>query len=249
LPVLVAPLLQLFAESGARATFFTVGDVARDHPELVRRVAAEGHEIACHGDRHIPLTQLGPPGFASDLARNIDSVRALGLDSPRGFRAPLLSLGPDQAWCHALMREAGIEYSSSVLPARTPLHGWPDFGTSARNCSGVLEIPVTVERLGPFRIPCFSGVYFRVLPAWLTNRLMRQAVLSGAVSGYLHPYDFDSRQRWTWHAQLHGRPLLNHFLFVRRSSMLGRLRRLLNQGWTTRTFGEHFDALRANPAN
>lgn len=244
LPELVEPLLRVMAEADVRATFFAVGEVARRHPDVVRRIAGEGHEIACHGDKHLPLTELSREGFGRDLRANIDAVCALGVDAPIGFRAPLLSLGPEQAWAYAEMRAAGITYSSSVLPARTPLHGWPEFGASPRECEGVLEIPVTVTTWGRWRVPCFCGTYFRVLPDFLTRRMMRRAASESGVGGYLHPYDFDVRQAWTWHAQLQGRLLLNHLLFVRRGSMMRRFRALLDSGWTAQTYREHAAALR-----
>src|SRR5262245_15800799 len=45
-------LLELMREHGARATFFVLGEVAKRHPALVQRIAAERHEIGCHSDRH-----------------------------------------------------------------------------------------------------------------------------------------------------------------------------------------------------
>jgi peptidoglycan/xylan/chitin deacetylase (PgdA/CDA1 family) len=60
-------LLSLLDELGARATFFVLGMAARAHPELVERVAQRGHEIACHGDAHLPVHTQTPAEFAADL--------------------------------------------------------------------------------------------------------------------------------------------------------------------------------------
>lgn len=245
LPELIEPLLDLFRERGACATFFTVGDVARSHPDLVRRIAGLGHEIAAHGDRHIPLTRMDAASFSADLRGNVEAIRALGLPAPRGFRAPLLSLGAEQSWAHRVLRDAGFTYSSSVLPAKNPLHGWPDFGADARLCEGVWEIPVSVARLGMMRVPCFSGTYFRVMPDLVSRSLVRSAAERAPVAGYFHPYDFDHRQPWTWHAELTGRRFLNHLLFVRRRSLLPRLRRLLEDDWKLQTYGTFVEQLAA----
>ena len=43
------PLLDLLREGGVKATFFIVGRVAQRHPRLIEAIAAEGHELACHG--------------------------------------------------------------------------------------------------------------------------------------------------------------------------------------------------------
>src|SRR5207237_2074136 len=59
-------LLELLDELGARATFFVLGMAARTHPELLRTIAAAGHEIGCHGDAHIPVHTQTPHAFGAD---------------------------------------------------------------------------------------------------------------------------------------------------------------------------------------
>src|SRR5258707_12103015 len=60
-------LLALLREGRARATFFVLGEVAAAHPAVVRRIAAEGHEIGCHGDRHDSVDGMNPQAFRSDI--------------------------------------------------------------------------------------------------------------------------------------------------------------------------------------
>jgi len=85
-------LLEVLSEAGARATFFFLGIVAREHPGLVRRVAAGGHEIACHGWSHRLLYELP----AEEIKREILQARLLLEDISgmpvRGFRAPSWSV-------------------------------------------------------------------------------------------------------------------------------------------------------------
>src|SRR6187402_1134706 len=63
----VALLLDLLAHAGARATFFVLGDVARRQPEVVRRIAADGHEIASHGDTHRKVPTQRRDEFTTDV--------------------------------------------------------------------------------------------------------------------------------------------------------------------------------------
>ena len=51
-------VLDALAAAGARATFFVLADRAAAHPELIRRIAADGHEIGLHGEDHTRLTTL-----------------------------------------------------------------------------------------------------------------------------------------------------------------------------------------------
>ena len=60
-------LLDLFAAAGVRGTFFVVGWVARQHPQVVRKIAAAGHEIASHSYWHEVVARHTPASLAEDL--------------------------------------------------------------------------------------------------------------------------------------------------------------------------------------
>ncbi len=90
----VGRLLALLAEHGTHATFFVLGWVADRHPELVREIAAAGHEVGSHGYAHQLVDRQGPEEFAADLARSLAAIgRALGQPGALlGYRAPGFSL-------------------------------------------------------------------------------------------------------------------------------------------------------------
>jgi len=62
-------LLNLFAESDTRATFFTLGWIAQRYPNLVRRIVDTGHELASHGYAHLRATEQSPADFLDDVTR------------------------------------------------------------------------------------------------------------------------------------------------------------------------------------
>ncbi|QFZ77758.1 polysaccharide deacetylase family protein [Streptomyces fagopyri] len=80
--------LRLLAEREVRATFFLLGDEARRCPDLVREIAAAGHEIGVHGWLHRPLLLRGPRVTYDDLARARDTVAAVTGRPPTLFRPP-----------------------------------------------------------------------------------------------------------------------------------------------------------------
>ncbi|CAB4347253.1 unannotated protein [freshwater metagenome] len=82
-------VLDLLAAGGAKATFFLVGEQARAYPELAERIAAEGHEIAVHGDRHRVMLRLAPAMIAADLDRAQETIGELTGQRPRFHRPPL----------------------------------------------------------------------------------------------------------------------------------------------------------------
>src|SRR5205814_587263 len=62
-------VLGLLEEAGVRGTFFVLAWNAERHPDVVRRIAAGGHEIACHGYGHRLVYELTPAAFREDVAR------------------------------------------------------------------------------------------------------------------------------------------------------------------------------------
>ncbi|HYI41350.1 MAG TPA: polysaccharide deacetylase family protein [Allosphingosinicella sp.] len=237
-PALVDTYLDFLARHRAKGTFFVVGEMARRHPEMVGRLVAQGHEIGCHSDRHVPLDRLGQAAFGDDLRRNLDALRAAGADSIHGYRAPCFSITAETGWAYEKLAELGFAYSSSVLPARSPLYGNPAFGTGPRLIEGVVELPVT---LLPFRIlPVpIGGLYFRVLPRPLLRRaLARRRALGDAVASYHHPYDIDTEQKFT-HAGFRRWGAFDLLMRANRGAVLPRLEMARSLGFAFAPYGPH----------
>lgn len=217
--------LDTFAAWGVKATFFVVGEVARRYPKLIADIAAAGHEIACHGNKHMQLDKLSPQSFRDDLRENILALQDAGGKAVSGFRAPTFSLTAKTAWAHDVLAELGFTYSSSVLPARNPLYGWPEFGREAREMrKGFWELPITLQDIPGLATPVAGGVYFRVLPFLLTKRAVSRTIRAGQpVLTYFHPYDIDVRQERFMHPDLGGKRHLNMLMYIGRGKLLSRL--------------------------
>jgi len=241
LPELTERLLDFLRRAGMRCTFFVVGEIAERFPEAVRAIAAEGHELACHTHMHRPLNEFTPVSLREDLLRNLDAVRACATGPVTGFRAPILSLTQQTSWAHGVLAELGFKYSSSVLPARNPLYGWPEFGAAPRLVNGVMEAPVTLSRVGPLLAPVGAGTYFRCLPMPLVRRAFHQkARLGEVVVGYFHPYDIDFAQERVMSRGVNGSRLMNSLLYVNRRRTLERLESLLADGFKIMAYSDFF---------
>jgi len=87
-PVHTPAVLDLLASHGIKATFFLIGEKVQQHPELVRRMAAEGHAIGGHTWSHQEIVSLPQAELASQLTRCRDAIReASGVDTVL-FRPP-----------------------------------------------------------------------------------------------------------------------------------------------------------------
>lgn len=213
-------VLDLFAERGIRSTFFTLGWVAERNRSLIRRIVAEGHELASHGYAHDRVTGLDRTSFGVDLARTRAILEDIGGVAVKGYRAPSFSIGARNAWALEVLAEQGYAYSSSIYPIRHDHYGWvgaPRLAHRPVAGSDLVEIPVsTIELLGR-RIACGGGGYFRLLPymafAWALGRLNRRDGAPGIF--YFHPWEIDPDQ-----PRINGAPLLSRF---RHYTNLGRM--------------------------
>jgi polysaccharide deacetylase family protein (PEP-CTERM system associated) len=214
-----------FAEArGIRTTVFVVGELARSHPELIRRVGEGGHELALHGLRHVTLAEVGPGRLAVELREGRALLEDLTGAEVRGFRAPIFSLTPATRWAVEEIGEAGFGYSSSVLPATNPLHGWPGAPRSpCRWPNGLVELPCPVLGIGRLAVPALGGIYLRYVPRAIAARFVRR--FQGVAWSYTHPYDIDVDE--PFFVMPHAGWLTSRIVHTRRAATLPRLSVLL----------------------
>ena len=220
-------LLDLLAERGARATFFILGPLVSNHSAVLRRIAAEGHELGCHGWTHDLVYNMTPSRFAEDIRQARDAVSDLTGQSVAGFRAPYFSITRNSLWALEVLAQLGFKYDSSIFPVRNWRYGIEDFSRDPvlfNTPSGPLwEFPISVmERYGQ-TIPVSGGAYFRLYPYSLTRANFRALERAGrSAVFYLHPWELDPdhpqvsfawRPRFTHYANLQScRPKLVRLL-------------------------------------
>lgn len=228
-PAVTVRVLDRMAELGVRGTVFVVGELADAHPDLVRRAAADGHEIGLHAHRHVGLDKMGGAGaFRRDTAAAKARLEDLVGAAVAGFRAPIMSLVPDTAWAVDVLGELGFTYSSSILPAANPLFGFPGAPeVPFRWPNGLVELPAPLTGVGSARLPFLGGTYLRVLPWPVVVTARRLGDLGPVPWTYCHPYDFDPGERFWWVPDA-GR--MAPLLWVGRRRMETKIRRLLATG-------------------
>jgi peptidoglycan/xylan/chitin deacetylase (PgdA/CDA1 family) len=99
-------VLDVLARTGVRATFFVLAENARRHPEILRRLAAEGHTVAIHGDRHHKLHRASVEKVEAEVSRAIAGLRALGVEPAPLYRTPH---GVKNAAVFAVCRKLGLQ--------------------------------------------------------------------------------------------------------------------------------------------
>lgn len=219
-------VIDLFAETGAKATFFTLGWVAERCPRLIQRIVAAGHEIASHGVDHRRVFTMSAEQFRTDIRRARETIENAAGVAVTGYRAPSFSIDKRTPWAHQVLAEEGHAYSSSVAPVKHDHYGWPEaprFAFRPLGDSDLIELPVTTARIGN-RNMATGGGFFRVLPSAFTDWTVRQvnAEQRPAIF-FFHPWEIDPDQPRVSNAPI--RSKLRHYTRLR--AMSGKLRRLV----------------------
>jgi polysaccharide deacetylase family protein (PEP-CTERM system associated) len=193
-------LLGVLDRSGVRGTFFVLGWTAERHPGLVRRIAAEGHEIASHGYAHELITRQDPASFREDVRRARGLLQDLAGQSVLGYRAPSYTVVERTRWALSILAEEGHGYDSSIFPIRRRRYGipgaprWPH-RVDLPGGRTLVEFPLPTVRLLGVNVPATGGAYLRLLPfgfqRWAVGRMIRR---NRPLVVNVHPWELDPGQ-------------------------------------------------------
>ncbi|MGN6270093.1 MAG: XrtA system polysaccharide deacetylase [Sphingomonas sp.] len=219
-------VLDLFAETGVKATFFTLGWVAERCPALMQRIVAAGHEVASHGVEHQRVFTMTAEQFRADLRRARQALEDASGAPVTGYRAPSFSIDKRTPWAHQVLAEEGYAYSSSVAPVRHDHYGWPEaprFAFRPLADADLVELPVTTARIAG-RNWATGGGFFRLFPGAFTHWAVRQVnAEERAAIFYFHPWEIDPDQPRVASAPFKSK--IRHY--SRLSAMAGKLRHLV----------------------
>jgi len=196
----ITQILEILAERQTCATFFILGWVARQNPDLIKKIAGQGHEIASHGMSHTMIHRLSRDEFRHELRDSKKILEEIAGRPVLGYRAPTFSITRRTAWALDVLAEEGFLYDSSIFPVHHDRYGVPDAPPQPHQALGpgggrLLELPPLTLRLFRTNWPIGGGGYLRLLPIRWIDHALRQAE-SRHTPGmiYLHPWEFDPQQ-------------------------------------------------------
>jgi polysaccharide deacetylase family protein (PEP-CTERM system associated) len=200
LPQVMPALLDLLERTGTRATFFVLGWVAERLPDVVRAIAARGHEIGCHGYSHDRITDQSEEVFRDETRRARVLLQDLTGRDVTAYRAATFSVTRKTLWALQALAECGFTMDSSVVPVRHDRYGIHDtpqgpYRWRLRDGLSLLEVPVSTARVAGHNLPVGGGGYFRLYPLWLSRAALRRNARRGLPPHlYFHPWEFDPDQ-------------------------------------------------------
>jgi polysaccharide deacetylase family protein (PEP-CTERM system associated) len=190
-------MLQLMADAGVRSTCFVLGSIAERAPQLVRRIADAGHEVASHGFDHELVHGTSRDAFRGDVERSKELLEQLSGQEVLGYRAPSFSVTD---WALPILRDAGYEYDSSHFPTTIAHSRYGTLSTLTEahpitSLGGITEVSLSCLPLGARALPWAGGGYFRLIPYPVFKRGVRRILDSGRpYVFYIHPWEIDAGQ-------------------------------------------------------
>ncbi len=192
-------ILGILGEHDVNATFFVLGWVAEKYPDLVKEIDASGHEIGSHSYWHRLIYDLTPDEFRDDLRRSKSVLENIIGRAVVAYRAPTFSITRRSLWALEILTEEGIQFDSSIFPARHDRYGIPGANREIHLVETVAgriwEFPISMATLWGLSLPASGGGYFRLFPYRLTRSLISSVNRGGRpVMFYLHPWELDPQQ-------------------------------------------------------
>ena len=193
-------ILEMLNETGKKATFFVLGMLANHRADLVKKIAAEGHEIGLHGQHHINMRTLTREQAYNDLSDAKKLITDIIGGPVYGYRAPYFSVDESNLYVLEILAELGLIYDSSIFPLKLKRYGIDNFPKEDAlyrlpNGKEIVELPLTVGKFNGKDIPVAGGGYIRAFPKFFLNRMFKKLNdQQQNVMLYMHPYEFDTRR-------------------------------------------------------
>lgn len=218
-------LLELLQKKKVKATFFVLGWIAKELPDLIKEIKKYGHEVASHSYSHKLLTLMSKDEFRKEIELSLEHIdKAISLPV-KGFRAPCFSIKNKNLWAFDVLRDFGFQYDSSVFP----FGDYPDEAKTYNNTNhfylknGIIEFPIKAVNFGGISIPFGGGGYFRLYPYSFFKKKAEQLNAKGEILNfYIHPWEIDEFQ-----PRLNIKPLAKFKHYLNLDKTYNRLNQLL----------------------
>lgn len=189
-------ILDLMAKYNTKGTFFTLGQVAEHFPDLIKRIANEGHELGVHGYDHWQFFKLSPEQAFEEISSAKKIIEDISGAPVYGHRAPAFSIMPETQWGLEMIEKAGFVYDTSIMPCKMNRYGWPEFPKATTKVvlpdgKSLIEVPLSVDKLFFKEVPVCGGGYLRLFPFAFSKNSFEKVSQKRPVIVYIHPYEVD----------------------------------------------------------
>lgn len=176
-------ILDKLNETNTKATFFCLGKIASDFPEVIKSIAEKGHDIGCHSNEHLWLTKMSKEQLQQDTHDAISALEDVCGQKVISYRAPAFSIGDNNKWAIEILANEGIEIDASIFPAKRDFGGFASFPTDSPttvsyNGITIKEFPICLTKFMGKELAYSGGGYFRFFPYWYVKNKINSSQYS-----------------------------------------------------------------------
>lgn len=173
-------ILETLDKRGVKATFFCLGGMATEFPDVVKKIAENGHEIGCHSFKHVWLNKMSLEELREDTKSAVDALEQCIGKKMVSYRAPAFSIGKDNKWAFEVLGEMGIRIDASIFPANRAFGGFPQFDAKSPvlvydERTVMKEFPISTTLLWGHELAYSGGGYFRLFPLGFVRKEMAKS--------------------------------------------------------------------------
>lgn len=189
-------ILEELEKRKQKGTFFCLGWIAENQPQIIEKIHKSGHQIGCHSYQHQLSYRFDKKSFFNDTGKAKKLLEDIIGEKVTLFRAPSFSITNKNLYAFEALVELGFEGDCSVFPAPRECGGLPEYGRPIPayinyNGSILKEFPINLFSIFGKNFVFSGGGYFRILPYAMSKYLTKR---SDYVLTYFHPSDFDPGQ-------------------------------------------------------
>lgn len=190
-------ILEELKNRNLKGTFFCLGWIAENHPDVIRKIHAHGHHIGCHSYQHELSFKLERERFKQDTEKSKKLIEDIIGESINAYRAPGFSISEQNIWALEVLTELGFEYDCSLFPATHDYGGFSSYGKAEpailnlSNGKQLKEFPINIQTVLGKNIVFSGGGFFRFFPYPLIKYWTSK---TDYMMTYFHTRDFDPGQ-------------------------------------------------------
>lgn len=189
-------IFRILEETNTKATFFVIGWIAKNYPDIVREIASR-YQVGSHTMNHQLVWQQSRAAFKEDVSSSIKLLEDITGQKVEAFRAPGFSIRKSEAWAFEILYDLGIRMDSSVFPAHHAHGGMPSYNSAmpswiSYNGIRLKEFPIVYKKILGKHIIFSGGGYFRLFPYYVLRKWTADS--PDYILSYVHPRDLDADQ-------------------------------------------------------
>lgn len=173
-------LLDTLDRRDLKATFFCLGGMATEFPNVVRKIEERGHEIGCHSFRHVWLNKMEEKEVKEDTRLSVDALEQCIGRKVKSYRAPAFSIGKKNKWVFSVLVECGISHDASIFPVERDFGGFPGFENKEptmvfAESAVIKEFPICTTKVFGHEMAYSGGGFFRFFPLSFIKKTMAKS--------------------------------------------------------------------------